>query len=67
MKSPRLADSEHHRMEGEDPELLVRYAQCKRELLAWEAKFERQYSRQASEQDKAADPLYHGLMARYKA
>ena len=66
MKSPRLTDTENLLVEREDPELLVRYAQCKRELLAWEAKFERHHARPASEADKVADVTYQGLMARYK-
>ena len=66
MKSPRLNDSESKLIENEDPELLARYAQCKRELLAWEAKFDRQNGRPPTEQDKIADLTYQGLMARYK-
>jgi hypothetical protein len=66
MKSPRITDVENLMIEREDPELLARYAHCKRELLAWEAKFERLNGRPSSEQDKVADLTYQGLMARYK-
>jgi len=66
MKSPRMPDSENWMLEREDPELLARYAQCKRELLAWEAKFDKLHGRPATENDKIADLTFQGLMARYK-
>lgn len=65
-RSPRLSESESRLIAVEDPELLARYAQCKRELLAWESRFERSSGRPATDQDKVSDLAYQGLIARYK-
>ena len=65
-KSPRYTDMENQMIEREDPELLARYAQVKRELLTWEAKFAQSNGRPSTEMEKASDLTYQGLMARYK-
>ena len=50
----------------EDAELLARIAQCKREMLAWDAKFERQHGRPPNDDDRSGDSVYHGALSRYK-
>ena len=66
IKSPRLMDSENQMIEREDPELLTRYAQCKRDLLAWEANFDKANGRVPTEMEKAKDLTYQTTLVRYK-
>lgn len=47
---------------GDDPE----YAQIKRELSAWESKFEKQHGHPPTEHDKAADAAYQAMLSRYR-
>jgi len=51
---------------ADDPEVLARYAQCKRELRAWDSRFEKQNGRQPTESERVADPAYQSTLARFK-
>jgi hypothetical protein len=63
-RSPRLSSREADA--AEDPDLMLRYAQSKRDLLNWEAHFDRAHGRASTDHDRNADLHYQGLMQRYK-
>lgn len=70
-RSPQPSSREDgHRAAAEESEALARhgaqYAQCKRDLVAWEGRFEQSFGRAPTENDKSADPGYQTLLARYK-
>jgi hypothetical protein len=45
---------------------VCRYAQCKRELQAWEARFEKEHGRPPTEGDRHADVGYQTTLTRYR-